>query len=222
MSSPSTDHQSLSDAILAAEAGQPQSVALAGPARPVLRELVIGGALRRAWLMLENERPITRVAVRPRDAAQVPSVFGILEDDHRRLDAMAAEMIVKGAEDPAVALTLGHDFVYGLRRHIRIEEELLFPIFDARSGMQGQGPTQVMRAEHRMIERELDRIVKGVEAHARGDAGAWRDVVEAVGEMEGVLGPHNMKEERILYPMIDRFVAGPEQAEVLARLVLWE
>ncbi|MDE2291134.1 MAG: hemerythrin domain-containing protein [Elusimicrobia bacterium] len=87
------------------------------------------------------------------------------------------------------------EFLTGLSRHIVWEEEVLFPLFEEKTGMTG-GPTQVMRTEHRWIKDRLDAVHEKVRAADPGSDGE----VEA---LLAVLGQHNMKEENILYPAID-------------------
>ena len=43
-------------------------------------------------------------------------------------------------------------FKFGLHRHIAWEEEILFPLFEEKTGMTDGGPTFVMREEHRQIK----------------------------------------------------------------------
>ena len=50
-----------------------------------------------------------------------------------------------------------------LERHIRLEEEIVFPLFEARSGIV-DGPTAVMRDEHRCLRRALALMRAGIEA----------------------------------------------------------
>jgi iron-sulfur cluster repair protein YtfE (RIC family) len=42
------------------------------------------------------------------------------------------------------------------------EENILFPLFEAKAGMRGSGPTAVMRAEHRRIGDCLEAIYQKV------------------------------------------------------------
>ena len=99
------------------------------------------------------------------------------------------------------------EFELGLRRHIGFEEEILFPGFEAGTGMSPQaGPTAVMRIEHREIERLLEAI--------RGALAGIADPLPLRTELHRVLAAHNMKEEQVLYPMTDRAL-GPEESDIL-------
>ena len=93
----------------------------------------------------------------------------------------------------------------GLDRHIEVEEQILFPLFERMTGMTGAGPTFVMRSEHVDIRRLMGDTAAALEAAdpARADA--------SLDGLLDVLGSHNMKEERILYPMTDE-AAGDDPA----------
>ena len=103
-------------------------------------------------------------------------------------------------------------FQTGLERHMRIEEDLLFPLFEARSGISG-GPTTVMRDEHRQIRRALKTMAEGLE---RSDL---RGFDEGVSFLNSVLPEHNAKEQHILYPTTDRLLSAAERATVTARML---
>lgn len=140
------------------------------------------------------------------------SVTTYLAADHDRLDAILVEVCheIEGGRAAAASARFG-DFHRGLRRHIRIEEELVFPFFDLRSGMSG-GPTAVMREEHRAIEQALVRMDAALVA---GDDEAFR---AGVVELRQVLGDHNEREERVLYPMTDRMLSDSERVVFVQRL----
>jgi iron-sulfur cluster repair protein YtfE (RIC family) len=101
--------------------------------------------------------------------------------------------------------------VQGLERHLRLDEEIVFPLFEARSGIV-DGPTAVMREEHRCLRRALAMMRAGIEAR---DAGAYAD---ALALLDAVRPVHDAKEERILYPMIDMLLTTEDRARVAARL----
>src|SRR5262245_9518428 len=79
------------------------------------------------------------------------SITRYLSWDHDRLDGLLGE-VTRHVEDGhfVQASSIFSTFDQGLRRHIRLEEELLFPLFECRTGMRN-GPTAVMRNEHRQI-----------------------------------------------------------------------
>ncbi|MCX7897739.1 MAG: hemerythrin domain-containing protein [Rhodocyclaceae bacterium] len=94
-------------------------------------------------------------------------------------------------------------FVRALEDHFRAEEELLFPAFENATGMIA-GPTQVMRMEHRQM-RELVAAMRA--ALERKDEA---DFLGAAQTLLIMMQQHNLKEENILYPMLDRALAAQE------------
>lgn len=126
------------------------------------------------------------------------SIRDFLTDDHRRCDDVFAD-VEQAVADGNWALagdTFGR-FSAAVLQHFAVEESLLFPAFEQKTGMT-MGPTQVMRSEHVQM-REL--------IAAAGAALAAQDADEYAGNAETLLimmQQHNMKEENILYPMCDQ------------------
>ncbi|TFW01805.1 hemerythrin domain-containing protein [Oxalobacteraceae bacterium OM1] len=133
-----------------------------------------------------------------------------LETDHADCDALfdqAEACVSRNAwEEAATAL---RSFEVALRRHFAMEEEILFPAFEAATGSTA-GPTAVMRSEHAQLRNILD---------AAGDAVQSRDADAFFGAAETLqimMGQHNMKEEGILYPMADRALVAQADELVAA------
>lgn len=123
--------------------------------------------------------------------------------DHRRCDAIfeEAERAAR-AGDLAVLARASSEFLSRITAHIAVEERLLFPAFEERTGMRGGGPTAVMTAEHRAMEALFDEMRAAV---AGNDADAY---LRASGQMMEILDQHNQKEEMMMYPMLDRVMGG--------------
>lgn len=133
--------------------------------------------------------------------------------DHARLQGLW-DRCIEGihACDPETVLKNFTEFEAGLRRHIKAEEDVLFPAFERASGMAERGPTVVMRMEHREIEAMLDSLGERVRA---------RDCATLYGQHVGpsaLFKSHDAKEEGVLYPMADRIVAANERQRVLSAL----
>jgi hemerythrin-like domain-containing protein len=125
-----------------------------------------------------------------------------LTHDHRHCDEDFVEAERRVAEnrwtEAGDRLTA---FVADMRRHLAREEEVLFPAFEAATGMTS-GPTAVMRVEHRQIEQLMASLQEALDG---------RDREEYLGVSETLLmllQQHNAKEENILYPMADRSLAA--------------
>lgn len=167
------------------------------------------------WSPLEEGPRVWRVEVARRDASRgsLRRVTEALSWDHDRLEALDARAFdARSAGDHRTASEVFAVFAHGLRRHIRFEEELLFPEFEARAGFPPDaGPTAVMRAEHREILALLDEI-----GHAIGDAAAPAEQSRIA--LHEVLGGHNLKEEQVLYPGVDRLMTEAESDDLVARI----
>jgi uncharacterized protein (DUF2249 family) len=167
------------------------------------------------WSPLAPEGSRWRVSVTRRTAAEGArrEVTEALAWDHDRLEAIEASAFQARARgDMGAARESWALFARGLARHIRFEDEILFPEFEARSGMGPEaGPTAVMRQEHRRIEELLDAIGRAI-----GEPGSEADALRR--ELHLVLGDHNVKEEEILYPATDRLLSEVERDELVARI----
>jgi hemerythrin-like domain-containing protein len=130
-----------------------------------------------------------------------------MADDHRQCDDffVAVEKDV-AKNDWQSALGSFSRFHEAMLRHFAAEESVLFPAFEAQTGI-AMGPTQVMRGEHIQL-RELMASAE--------QALFSRDGETYAGEAETLLimmQQHNMKEENVLYPMCDQHLL--ERAGVL-------
>lgn len=178
--------------------------------RPLLFTFQREHAGRYDWSYLQ-EGPETfrvRIGKRPPSRERVLTVCDHLGFDHDRLDALLGEAVEAAAAGRwEAADSLFDAFQVGLRRHIRAEEELLFPLFEQVTGVpRDAGPTLVMREEHHDIERELARMGASLARREGLDPSA----------LVGVLGPHNEKEEHVVYPTVDHAL----DPDALARLCL--
>jgi len=90
-------------------------------------------------------------------------------------------------------------FASAMRHHFSLEEETLFPAFEARTGMTA-GPTRVMRQEHDQMRQLLGELEHAAE-HA--DQPAFEDLAET---LLILMQQHNIKEETILYPMCEQAI----------------
>lgn len=126
-------------------------------------------------------------------------------DDHDRLDQLLETYRRLKRVDFATARQAFKEFKSGLQRHIIWEEQILFPLFEEKTGMRDRGPTAVMRAEHREIGRCLEALHDKVR-HQDADSDREEQLLIEV------LSAHNQKEENVLYPAIDRVSSAEEKA----------
>ena len=132
----------------------------------------------------------------------------ILPEHHRHCDDLfaAAEDAVQRGEWAAAAPAFER-FQEQMKAHFAAEEDLLFPAFEAATGMSA-GPTKMMRYEHEQMRALLAQLAAACVAHdSEGYAGAAETLLM-------LMQQHNMKEENILYPMCEQALGA--EAERLA------
>lgn len=139
------------------------------------------------------------------------TVSAYYEQDHDRLDELFKTFQQLKRSDFPRAREAFKAFKVGLQRHIVWEEDLLFPLWEEKIGMSEGGPTFVMRNEHRRIGQLLEAIHdKVVEQNPGSD--------EEEQLLLSLLGSHNMKEERVLYPSIDQVTTAEERDAVFENM----
>jgi hemerythrin-like domain-containing protein len=126
------------------------------------------------------------------------TIHQLMSHDHRACDELfvAVEQAVSKRDWAAAGLAFAR-FNDAMLAHFQAEEAILFPAFEARTGMR-MGPTQVMRGEHAQMRELLEA--------AETALGAC-DAEDYSGETETLLimmQQHNTKEENVLYPMCDQ------------------
>jgi regulator of cell morphogenesis and NO signaling len=129
--------------------------------------------------------------------------------DHGRLDSLLEAFIYHLATDIPKACEYFHLFKDGLLQHIEWEEDILFKIFEDKTG-NTDGPTLVMREEHRQIKTRLNKIASFSADEV--------DFMEHIEELKTLLRTHNQKEEQILYPMIQRCCKDHELSKVFLQI----
>ncbi len=137
------------------------------------------------------------------------TVLGFMGKDHDRLDSIFKKFRSYKNIDKNKAIKLFHEFKSDLQRHIVWEEEILFPLFERKTGM-NDGPTVVMRMDHNNIKDLLERIINNLN----------RDIPskDLENELVLILTDHNEKEESLLYPWIDNSVNNKEREEIFVKI----
>jgi hemerythrin-like domain-containing protein len=139
------------------------------------------------------------------------TISNFLSSDHKHCDTLfaAAESAVSNGDWDIAAPEFGR-FRNAMLHHFAMEEEIMFPAFETRTGMK-QGPTAVMRSEHLQMTGLFDSMAGAI---ARKDSNA------CLGDADTLLiimQQHNVKEEQMLYRMADQALAS-EMDEVLVRM----
>jgi hemerythrin-like domain-containing protein len=213
-------------------AGQTLEIVLSVPADPECFLAEFQGRYGQGfdWWPLGNRSHASSVLVAKR-TTEPRSISNFLGNDHHRLtelwDAFVeAVKVCEQSYENLFTAEKGHrvstidglsQFIFGLRRHIRMEEDYFFPLLEDRSRTPpGSGPTAVMRAEHQKIEavlRELDKLFGG---------GDCANIIQAI--EVGPVNPselfhnHDAKEEAMLYPMADRLFTQKEKNDLCLKM----
>jgi len=133
------------------------------------------------------------------------SILAFMTQDHRHCDdncAATEESVAAGRWDEA-----GQNwttFRNALETHLNREEGILFPAFEAQTG-NTQGPTAMMRMEHEQMRSLVAEMDEAITAR---DADSFLGLAET---LMILTQQHNMKEEQILYPMIDQVLGDPDK-----------
>ncbi len=132
------------------------------------------------------------------------SINDYMMGDHRTCDSSLANSITAAQSGDVDGMTRdGNDFLKRIRVHIDMEENVLFPAFEERTGMTEAGPSITMKEEHQVMLPMLDQMQQAIEAK---NAASYADVAS---QLNDILTQHNMKEEQMMYSMIDSAL-GPD------------
>lgn len=125
-----------------------------------------------------------------------------LHHHHKHCDELFATAEARAhAGDWGACETASKQFLSELEAHFATEEQVLFPAFEAATGM-SSGPTQVMRMEHAQMRELMAQMAAALNGRDRNAYAGIADTLLIL------MQQHNMKEENILYPMCDRSLAG--------------
>ncbi len=144
------------------------------------------------------------------------SLAKFIKEDHRHLDDFIERFRAAKGKNVEEAVGLFVNFKSEVEKHIKWEEEVLFPKFEEQTGLQHAGPTQVMRNEHRII-RELLGALSDAILHGKTRKDQLEEsVIE--NRLVELLRIHEQKEEEILYPWIDSQLPENQKAGLIAKM----
>ncbi len=122
--------------------------------------------------------------------------------DHKRCDHLFAQAENSVSErNWKNADASFRQFYDALKQHIRMEEKVLFPAFE-QTIRHGDGPIAMLRIEHQQMRGMVERM---------HDALRRFDAVDFLLHSETfilLMQQHSMKEEVLLYPLLDKALAG--------------
>ncbi|MBI3937757.1 MAG: hemerythrin domain-containing protein [Betaproteobacteria bacterium] len=128
------------------------------------------------------------------------SISEFLSADHRRGEELfEAAVQAAGRSDWDGCRSRFDAFRAALRRHMEVEEQILFPGFEEATGITA-GPPHVMRHEHRQMLGLLEQLATALSAR---DAAGFSGCANA---FVALMAAHSAKEENVLYPMCDQML----------------
>jgi len=126
--------------------------------------------------------------------------------DHRACDEAFATMENAVHEEKwDEAKKLFESFASDLNYHFDMEEEVMFPTFESRSGSAHCNPTPVMIMEHTQMRKLTSDMREQLDAKNKDQFFGLSETLMMT------MQQHNMKEEQMMYPMVDEAMVGEEQ-----------
>jgi iron-sulfur cluster repair protein YtfE (RIC family) len=145
------------------------------------------------------------------------SITGFLGADHQRIEKIWLELQSAFQHHDFNAMhTRAGEFIAAMRRHLRMEEQILFPAIEDKTAMRTSGPTYAMRMEHREIERVLAGLVPLLTVQER-----WTAIQAMEGELtdpSALFRSHDAKEEMVLYPMADQLLGADAARKLVEKM----
>jgi len=108
------------------------------------------------------------------------------------------------------AETAFENFRTSTDRHFRLEEDVLFPALVSAGGP--AGPVQMMLMEHAQMNSLIEQLADALASRNARDYGGLSETLLIV------MQQHNLKEEQVLYPIMDHFL-GSQREALLERLL---
>lgn len=136
-----------------------------------------------------------------------------MEEDHKKINQLFHRFLEAKQRGTGEAVTIFLEFQDSLHRHVMWEEEVLFPLFEERTGMR-HGPTTVMRTEHDEILLVLKKILEKIQS---GEINTGT-LEEKVAELTSA---HQKWERQILYPWIDQQILPGEREEFIRKFQIY-
>jgi len=140
-----------------------------------------------------------------------PGLAAFFEQEHHDCNARWADVEeLLATNDIETARPAWVKFDASLRKHIAMEEEVIFPAFEAASGTGDEDSTEMMRMEHQQMVRLLEVIGKAV------DTGGTEEAMDAGDQLLILIQQHNAAEE-VFYPRAENLL-GPDWADPASML----
>ncbi len=139
------------------------------------------------------------------------TISSYLTQDHRACDEEFAELEnAVASENWAEVEKVFAAFTSDLFHHFDMEEKVMFPTFEEKTGMTG-GPTQMMRMEHQQMMQIVTQMKDDISSKNKDHFFGLSETLMMI------MQQHNMKEEQMLYRMVDSHL-GAETEDVISQM----
>lgn len=151
-----------------------------------------------AQLMQEHDEALVKLSMLNKATRSIAE-NGFSEDAYRKI-LLALEFI-----DDEVTV------------HNKSEEDALFPVLERYV----EGPTQLMRQDHKVLRREFTRLRRAVARLEKNktDKACARELREIAKHIVQLFVNHIHKENHILFPLVQKFLTKDALREVARRMV---
>ncbi len=148
--------------------------------------------------------------------------FLTLLELHEQLDEMFfrhQEALLLGELDRAVQELKKHEAK--LLAHIQNEEDLLLPIYEARTDKIPGGPLELFTGEHKKLKMFLAEFHETLaQMDKRSSSKVRRSIVALLDRQfmyKHLSEHHDLRERNVLYPWLDRITSNDERRALLAK-----
>ncbi len=150
------------------------------------------------WEVSEEPGGRWRAVIHRAEDVPPVDVLDILKRDHKRLDAMFSQVIhLTDNSQLEMAHALMRAFTEGLRKHLRVEHDLLALAIRTPPNAQGFDPSAAMVQEHNEIMNQSGMIEASFEEADASSA----SVGPLLAILAGYLSKHEQREEATLFPV---------------------
>ena len=137
------------------------------------------------------------------------NIKDFMTQDHKECDEIFAQMEDVIANKSDEALSKFEEFQDALTNHFKMEEMVLFPMFEQKMGI--SQPAQVMVMEHEQMRKLLSEMEDAIEANDNDKFFSLSETLMIL------MQQHNMKEEQMLYTMAQQHL-GDDADHIISRM----
>lgn len=138
------------------------------------------------------------------------NLYEKFKSEHGRIMGLFRGIIQSLPEDPGTARDHFSEFAREIKRHMKGEEEVLFPLLVSKKEALSES-FDVFREEHQTIRSRM----KALRERMDSDPEEARDRAQSLLE---TIKNHDRKEEQVLYPAIPNLLSEEEREEIRNQL----